>query len=339
MKTERRHESRSLSIRDFSISWTDAAGIAHAADAQSLNISHSALAFNCDFAVPVNTVVYIAAHEAFTAGYTLVWQCRSNGGRYTIAVGLDGKARQPATSIPAESQNYYEFLQISPAAQIGTIQRVYRYLAGLYHPDNPDTGDPERFLLLNRAYNVLSNTESRAAYDAEVNRTRDEPSPAFAGVDFMDGVEGELNRRLAVLAVLYRKCRSNINDGRVDLTELEAQMAFPREYLDFTTWYLRSKKYISKEDNSDFALTVSGVDFIEENYAKIPLLGKMLRSGTYPKSSHHKEASEVSSRAKTALILPITSDAADVQLSPDEAASESDVKWVKALAGDVIESS
>ena len=92
----------------------------------------------------------------------------------------------------------------------------------------------------------------------------------------MDGVEGELNRRLAVLAVLYGKCRSNSNDSRVALSELEAQMAFPREYLDFTTWYLRSKKYISKEDNSDFALTVSGVDFIEENYAKIPLLGKML---------------------------------------------------------------
>jgi curved DNA-binding protein CbpA len=324
MKTERRREARNSKKAGFSIFWRDATGIVHTADAQSLNTSPSGLAFNCDVEIAVDTVVYIAAHEAFTGGYSLVRRCRSNGGRYTIAVELDEKTGQTATSVRAESQNYYEFLQISPGAQAGTIHRVFRYLAGLYHPDNPETGDPERFLLLTRAYEVLSNVDTRAAYDAELNRrTRDEPSPAFAGVDFMDGVEGELNRRLAVMAVLYRQCRSNINAGRVSLSELEAQMAFPREYLDFTTWYLRSKKYITKEDNSDFALTVSGVDFIEENYARIPLLNKMLRTGTHPQSRNQsvKDASVAPPGARMPLILPMRSEASDVQLSLHEVAS------------------
>jgi hypothetical protein len=68
-------------------------------------------------------------------------------------------------------------------------------------------------------------------------------------------------------------------------------MGWPREYLDFTTWYLRSMQYIIREDNSDFALTALGVDYVESNYTKIPVLNKLLNSGarttTSPGSSDH----------------------------------------------------
>jgi hypothetical protein len=102
-------------------------------------------------------------------------------------------------------------------------------------------------------------------------------------------------------------------------------MAFPREYLDFATWYLRSKKHITKEDNSDFALTVSGVDFVEENYARIPLLKKMLRAGSDPqyRNQSAEEASVALARPKRkpALILPMSSEASDVRSSADDVAS------------------
>ena len=61
--------------------------------------------------------------------------------------------------------------------------------------------------------------------------------------------------------------------------ELEIKMGFPREYLDFTTWYLKNKKYITRSDNSDFNLTAEGVDFIEANYVSTPMLQKLLASG------------------------------------------------------------
>src|SRR5579859_7833754 len=61
--------------------------------------------------------------------------------------------------------DYYEFLQISVHADSDTIHRVYRYLAARFHPDNPDTGDPEKFFLLKTAYDVLSDPEKRFAYD------------------------------------------------------------------------------------------------------------------------------------------------------------------------------
>src|ERR1700752_7108 len=56
-------------------------------------------------------------------------------------------------------------------------------------------------------------------------------------------------------------------------------MGFPRDYLDFTTWYLTKKGYITKADNSDFALTADGVDFIETQRVKIPVLNKLLTTG------------------------------------------------------------
>ena len=204
-----------------------------------------------------------------------------------IGVELDEATKQASASAGADFLNYYEFLQISPNAQPNTIHRVYRYLAGYYHPDNPETGDPEKFHLLNRAYKVLSDPERRGTYDAELRGSRKRPDPEFMSVDFLDGIEGELNRRLAVLAVLYKRCRANINDSRVSLLDLEAQMGFPRDYLDFTTWYLRSKKYITREDNSDFSLTALGVDFVEANHDQLPLLNKLLHASA-PAGPHRK---------------------------------------------------
>lgn len=176
--------------------------------------------------------------------------------------------------------DYYEFLQISPHADYETIHRVYRYLAARFHPDNPDTGDPEKFFLLKTAYDVLSDPDRRSEYDRDYDReVAPRVPPLSESVDFMDQVQGELNRRLAVLAVLYYKRRANPYNPQVSLAEIEHRMGFPRDYLDFTTWYLTKKGYVTKADNSDFSLTADGVDFIETQRVKIPVLNKLLTTG------------------------------------------------------------
>jgi curved DNA-binding protein len=176
--------------------------------------------------------------------------------------------------------DYYEFLQISPHADNETVHRVYRYLAGRLHPDNPESGDVEMFRLLKAAYDTLSNPSKRAEYDAASRREPKDDSPLSKSIDFLDTVEGELNRRLAVLAVLYFKRRANPRAPEVSLAEIERRMGFPRDYLDFTTWYLVSKKYIHRADNSDFTLTAEGVDYIETQRAQLPLLNKLLTDGS-----------------------------------------------------------
>lgn len=174
--------------------------------------------------------------------------------------------------------DYYELLQISPNADVETIHRVYRYLATRFHPDNPASGNPEQFRLLKTAYDILSDRMRRAEYDAA--RVRQKREPLSESIDFMDNMEGELNRRLAVLAVLYHQRRANTNAPEVSLIDLEDRMGFPRDYLDFTLWYLIKKGYIGKADNAQYALTADGVDFVEKQRVDFPNLNKMLTSGS-----------------------------------------------------------
>ena len=176
--------------------------------------------------------------------------------------------------------DYYEFLQISPNAEPDTIHRVYRFLAVRLHPDNPETGDPEKFFLLKQAHDVLSDPARRAEYDAAYRKEAPQPAPLSTTIDFMDTMEGELNRRLAVLALLYIQRRTNPYTPEVSLFEVERRMGFPRDYLEFTMWYLRNKGYISRADNSDFTLSAEGVDFVESQRVNIPVLNKLLTSGT-----------------------------------------------------------
>lgn len=189
--------------------------------------------------------------------------------------------------------DYYEFLQISPNADHETIHRVYHFLATRFHPDNPKSGDADKFNILKNAYDVLADPTSRAKYDLAREREAPQFVPLSTSIDFMDQMEGELNRRLALMAVLYYRRRTNPWSPEVPLAEVEKRMGFPRDYLDFTTWYLERKGYISKADNSDFTLTANGVDFVETQRNQIPVLNKLLTATAGANSASEAENGEL----------------------------------------------
>lgn len=63
-------------------------------------------------------------------------------------------------------RDYYEILGVSRDVDKEEIKRAYRRLARKYHPDvNKEEGAEERFKEINRAYEVLSEPETRARYD------------------------------------------------------------------------------------------------------------------------------------------------------------------------------
>ncbi|PID30607.1 hypothetical protein CSA80_00905 [Candidatus Saccharibacteria bacterium] len=68
-----------------------------------------------------------------------------------------------AEKTPAEFHDYYEFLQVRSDASPAEIRAAFMRLAKEQHPDRG--GSLHRMQILNEAYAVLKNTESRRAYD------------------------------------------------------------------------------------------------------------------------------------------------------------------------------
>jgi curved DNA-binding protein CbpA len=203
-----------------------------------------------------------------------------------------------------EVPNYYEFLQISPNAEPDTIHRVYKFLAARLHPDNPDTGDADQFFLLKQAYDVLSHPGRRAKYDAGFENEAPTPDPLSDSIDFMDQLDGELNRRLGVLALLYIQRRTNPTHPEVSLAEIETRMGFPRDYLEFTMWYLQKKSYLTGADNATYILTAEGVDFVESQRSNIPVLNKLLTSGSEPTITKPGKTDDASGQPRKPIVVP-----------------------------------
>jgi DnaJ-class molecular chaperone len=82
--------------------------------------------------------------------------------------------------------NYYDVLKTTPGADDATLKKAYRKLALTHHPDKTlHLADTERtrrehaFKLATTAYEVLSDTGKRAAYDRTLRSSRVPPVPMY----------------------------------------------------------------------------------------------------------------------------------------------------------------
>src|SRR5690242_11754106 len=82
--------------------------------------------------------------------------------------------------------NYYAILGVPIDADNDTLKRAYRQLARRYHPDLAGPEGALHMKRINRAYDVLSDSEKRRSYDAVIggvidlrgnSRTRSRPRP------------------------------------------------------------------------------------------------------------------------------------------------------------------
>ena len=177
-----------------------------------------------------------------------------------------------------EFVDFYELLQISPNAEMETVHRVFRMLATRYHPDNAETGDIDKFLLLNKAYETLCDPAARGEYDILYQQRNVDPIELFELKEFSLGIDAEANRRMGILCLLYNRRRANPEDPGLSILEFESMMSFPREHLMFTLWYLKEQTYIRQDDRSDYVITSAGVDYVETNLPQNKLAFKLLNS-------------------------------------------------------------
>jgi curved DNA-binding protein CbpA len=141
---------------------------------------------------------------------------------------------------------------------------VFRLLAKRFHPDNRETGDPERFNLVVEAFRVLSDPEERVNYDARYERLREHQWQVLDQESAGDDVEADRRIRLGILSLLYTTRRQDVHQPGLGTFELERLLGCPEHHMQFHMWYLKENRWIERMDNGKFAITVSGVDKLVE---------------------------------------------------------------------------
>ncbi|SRR5579883_5344 len=156
--------------------------------------------------------------------------------------------------------DYYEILEISPNANSGTIERMFRYLAMRYHPDNPETGDRLRFDAVMRANDTLKDPAKRAQYDIAHRDHLRRRSRLIEQAGDSEGVGRDIDIQNKILSLLYVKRRQKVNDPGIGDLELEQLLSCPAEHLEFHLWYMKEKGWVTRTENGTFAITVAGID-------------------------------------------------------------------------------
>jgi hypothetical protein len=262
-KELRKHPRRAIDC-ELAISWQDGQGDVRSVRARGLDLSDSGARIESAEPIELGSCVYVRAEEYGIAGSAHIRHVTRRGAKYIIGLELH-EVRAEFGRAEGRFVDYYALMQIGPAAEHETIQRIFRMLVARYHPDNVHTGNLEKFLLLRRAYETLSDPNKRAAYDSEYHLRQEQPIAIFELKEFLEGIDAEANRRLGLLTLLYSRRRMDTDRPGLSLLELERMMAIPREHLTFTVWFLREKNYLRVGGSSDYQITADGVEFLERH--------------------------------------------------------------------------
>jgi curved DNA-binding protein CbpA len=179
--------------------------------------------------------------------------------------------------------DYYEILEISPNANSGSVERMFRYLAQRHHPDNPDTGDRLRFDLVLEANATLKDPVKRAQYDIRYKHHSGLRLKLAEEANDHGVIQRDADIQNKLMSIFYVKRRQNVNDPGVAEFELERLLDCPAEHFEFHLWYLKAKGWIARNDNGMLAITIEGVDRAHsEHHEKTP--NRRLTDGSEHKS-------------------------------------------------------
>lgn len=207
------------------------------------------------------------------------------GGQPGGQPGGGGGGGAGTATAQAKTLSLYELLQVDRNAHSTIIRYAYRYLAAMFHPDNSETGDAEKFRIITDAWKTLSDDTRRQAYDMTL-AVQDASKPASKqaggapsfGRESMPKFErtsltwNEVELRVAVLQVLLAQRRKKPASGGCsgkmlmdvlqidDVTEVE-----------FALWYLREKSMIETGERA-FMITAIGLDYLTSQLSQTQIL-------------------------------------------------------------------
>jgi curved DNA-binding protein CbpA len=166
--------------------------------------------------------------------------------------------------------DHYEILQLSPNATGETVERVYRFLAKRYHPDNQDTGDAVQFAAILTAYELLANPVSRASYDAKYEHNRAITWKIFKQEGSDDSRADDKRLFHGILSLLYIARRRDPENGGLGPVTLETMLGCPQQHLEFPIWYLKKRGFVERMGNGYIAITADGIDKLGSDDLALP---------------------------------------------------------------------
>lgn len=198
------------------------------------------------------------------------------------------KSPPPAQPVQPENQEqtFYDLLQVAPTAHTTIIRYAYRFLAGIYHPDNVETGNAEVFRQITDAFKILSDSGRRAAYDAQMGSallrnttsgSNKEAPPEKKGPGPLPKLEhtsvsyNEVELRLAILQLLLQARKKRVQTGGVSAKVLMDVLGVEMAEMEFALWYLREKQYAERME-AVFMITVAGVDYLVDQLSKTQII-------------------------------------------------------------------
>ncbi len=180
-------------------------------------------------------------------------------------------------------QTFYDLLQVTPSAHPTIIRYAYRFLAGIYHPDNVETGNSEIFRQITEAFKTLSDGGKRAAYDAHLGPLLKKEAEAQGqpgqpkGPGPLPHIEktslsyNEIELRLAILQLLLQARKNRVQTGGCSAKTLMDVLGVGMAEMEFALWYLREKAYVERSE-ALFMITVIGVDYLVDQLSKAQII-------------------------------------------------------------------
>jgi len=181
----------------------------------------------------------------------------------------------------------YQLLQIDKDAHVTIIRYAYRFLAAMYHPDNGETGNAEKFRVITEAWKTLSDDGKRAAYDMSLGLQEQQKNKGATpkmpklnefGKDSLPNVPktgitwNEIELRLGILQVLLaaRKKRPH-NGGASGKMLMDCLNIDNITEIEFALWYLREKNWLESGERV-FMITAQGLDYLTDQLGKTQIL-------------------------------------------------------------------
>jgi hypothetical protein len=110
---------------------------------------------------------------------------------------------------------------------------------------------------------VLSDPEKRAAFDVRLASQDKSRYRIFDSLQSTEGVQAEIRKRQGILRLLYAKRMTDPREPALRGRDFADMLGCPIEHLEFSLWFLREQRCITRSDNNCFEITCHGVEAFE----------------------------------------------------------------------------